>query len=85
MREQVRVRWSNSEVLGDTWEDKASLQERFPLAEARGQASTQEEGDVNAPDRCIPPGNDTTLPSAAPREDRDRKPNCRTCGPEWSK
>ena len=47
MREQVLIRWSNSNVLGDTWEDKAGLKERFLLAEAWGQASSQGGGDVS--------------------------------------
>ena len=85
MCKQVRVRWSNSDALGSTWEDKASLQARFPFAEAWGQASSQEAGDVSAPDRCAPQDSDTNQPQAAPRAARTRKPSCRTCGPEWSK
>ena len=49
MREQVLTRWSNSEALGETWEDKARLKERFPLAEAWGQASFEGEGSISDP------------------------------------
>ena len=51
VREQVNIQWSNSTTLGTTWEDKESLMARFPHAEAWGQASSQGEGGVNAPDK----------------------------------
>ena len=82
MREKVRMRWSNSEVLGDTWEDKASLQERFPLAEAWGQASSQGEGGVNDPDKQDPQGSDSANNRAAQRPTRVGRPSPRTSRPE---
>ena len=79
------MRWPNSDLLGDTWEDKASLQERFPLAEACGQASTQEEGDVNAPDQPGPQAsNNSDRVAHAPQSTRPKKPNPRIFGPTWA-
>lgn len=83
--EQVKVRWSNSEIMGTTWEDKASLVARFPLAEAWGQASPQEEGDVSVPDRRDPGGSDYNSHDAAPCSARPRKPNPFVFGPNWVK
>ena len=85
MREQVRVRWSNSEVLGDTWEDKASLQERLPFAEAWGQASSQGRGDVNGAGKQDPTSSDSqghVVPAQRPT--RARRPNPLVIGPTWA-
>ena len=54
MVEQVQVQWSTGSAIDITWEDKEALQDRFPQVEAWGQASSQEEGDVNAPDNRSP-------------------------------
>lgn len=76
MIEQVLIRWSNRDAVDDTWEDCTELQARFPDAEAWGQASSQEGGDVRVPDMTGPP-------AAEPRPTRQRKPNPLTSGPEW--
>ena len=83
MREQVLTRWSNSEALGETWEDKARLKERFPLAEAWGQASAQGEGDVSVPNEAGPQGSSKDLVPTVPRAARPKKPNPRVTGPAW--
>ena len=85
MHEQVKVRWSNSDTLGDTWEDEATLQERFPLAEAWGQASFQGKGDVNDAGETDPPSSHSrghVVP--AQRATRARRPNPRVVGPTWA-
>lgn len=51
MVEQVRGRWLDPSVLADTWEDKLNLYNRFPDAQAWGQASSQEGRDVNSGER----------------------------------
>ena len=84
MQEQVRVQWSNSATLGTTWEDKASLMACFPHAEAWGQASSQGEGDVSAPDERDPLGSDHNNSTAAQRPTRVKRPSPRTHGPEWN-
>lgn len=76
--EQVQVRWSGAATLGATWEDKAALHSRFPHAEAWGQASSQDGGDVRAPDKAGPPAGN---PRARPA--RERRPSSRVQGPEW--
>lgn len=76
MIEQVRVQCSNNATLGDTWEDKLALQDRFPNAEAWGQASSQEEGDVRATDDPVPT-------AGAARPTRAHRPNPRVHGPDW--
>ncbi|VAH48975.1 hypothetical protein VPH35_029953 [Triticum aestivum] len=80
MVEQVLVRWSNPAVVPDSWEDHAALQARFPAAEAWGQASTQERGDVSTPG---PHGSDDQRSPMLPRPVRARKANMRVVGPEW--
>ena len=84
MCEQVQVRWSNSDALGSTWEDKASLQARFPFAEAWGQASSQEEGDVSDPDTQDPLGSHSNSNNAAQRPSRLKRPNTRVHRLEWT-
>lgn len=81
MVEQVRVRWSGNATIGETWEDKAALQDRFPAAEAWGQASTHGGGDVRDPDGTTPPTGHARQDRARPN--RARKPNQRLTGPEW--
>ena len=73
MIKQVRFRWSNSDAVTDTWEDKLELHTRFPATTAWGQATTQEEGDVTTIDKATPP---------APRPVRQGRPNTMTSGPE---
>ena len=91
MIEQVLIHWSNQAVLGDTWEDKLALQARFPGAEAWGQASSQGGGDVSAPaapsitNGPSPHGSSLRGTAAAQPAPRDRRPNTRVTGPEWTK
>lgn len=80
MRERVKIKWSNSDALGVTWEDKASLIARFPHAEAWGQASSQEEGDVTIPAQGSPLASDTGA-----RPVRLKKPNPRVQSPAWAR
>ncbi|XP_073357893.1 uncharacterized protein [Aegilops tauschii subsp. strangulata] len=55
MIEQVQVQWSPESTLGTTWEDKAALFDKFPQAEAWGQASTQAGGmSASLPLTCRP-------------------------------
>ncbi|VAI73812.1 unnamed protein product [Triticum turgidum subsp. durum] len=79
MVEQVLIRWSNPTAVADSWEDRVALQARFPSAEAWGQASAQERGDVGAPGNGTPP----VSSPAPPRLTRPRKPCPRVSGPKW--
>jgi hypothetical protein len=45
---QVLVHWSDSVAADATWEDRVDLQQRFPMALAWGQASSQGEELVKA-------------------------------------
>ena len=53
-RSQVLVQWSSWPPALATWEDEALLRTRFPSATAWGQAVTEEEGDVTAPNQADP-------------------------------
>lgn len=83
--EQVKVRWSGKATLGATWEDKNALRDRFPHAEAWGQASSQGGGDVRATDLATPTAGDQGRDQgqSGARPVRARKPNARLQGEEW--
>jgi len=51
---QVLVQWSSWPPALAIWEDEALLRTRFPSATAWGQAVTEEEGDVTAPNQADP-------------------------------
>ena len=81
MIKQVRFRRSNSDAVTDTWEDKVELHTRFPATAAWGQATTQEEGDVSAPDKAGP--STRTQVASDARAKRPRIANPRVSGPDW--
>nr|ABA98724.1 retrotransposon protein, putative, unclassified [Oryza sativa Japonica Group] len=80
--EQLKIRWSGQTSAEATWEDGAALRARFPEAPAWGQAVSEEEGNVTG----TVPG--PTMPTASnpvkTRPARERMPNVRVTGPEWT-
>lgn len=81
--EQVQVQWSDPAVLDITWEDETELQQRFPEAEAWGQASSQGEGGVRTTSGPIRQDKDMGV---TPRRERPNcivQPNRNVLGPDW--
>jgi hypothetical protein len=78
VKEQVQIEWSDSATTDITWEDAVELKQRFPAAEAWGQAIAQGDGDVSTP---------AATPEDTGRQTRPKRlkqPNHKYIGPEWA-
>jgi hypothetical protein len=82
-REQVQVEWSEPTTTDITWEDAVELQQRFPGAEAWGQANTQGGGDVSAPNTRAVPDGGMGISRRDKRPTRLVQPNRKYTGPDW--
>jgi hypothetical protein len=74
--QQVLVQWSNWPLELASWEDAIALQQLYPFAPAWGQAAFQRWGNVSTS------ASQGVKVAAQPR---DRRPNPRVVGLEWSK
>ena len=83
-REQVQVQWSSDAAEELTWEDRITLQEKFPAAVAWGQATTQGGGDVSNPADMKSTNEELGLATRQTRPKRLVQPNRRHIGPEWT-
>lgn len=96
---QVLIHWSDSLPAEATWEDLEELRNRFPGALAWGQANFQGWGLVrhtldmiDEQAELIPDANDKLQEGAITEDDkeeagrpkRNRKPNIKVHGPEWT-
>lgn len=81
MVEQVQVHWSGQEPTAITWENLQELKQRFPHAEAWGQASFQEERNVMAPMASRPEAANVQ----GLRSTREHMPNSLYQGSEWTR
>ncbi|XP_066354762.1 uncharacterized protein [Miscanthus floridulus] len=76
--DQLLIKWSGMGADLATWEDAEAIQQRFPFAPTRGQASSQGEGGVTVPH----PGDGPS--SSKPRRSTRVKPrSVKLSGPEW--
>ena len=75
---QVLVKWSATPIDMATWEDKVTLQQKFPRAPAWGQAVSKEGGIVSEPVVGQKLADEACRPRRQPRLP------ARLAGPEWA-
>lgn len=82
--EQVLVRWTGQSSSEATWEDAAALRLRFPDALAWGQAAFEGGRNVTGAATVSEPVRENNPVKSRKRPQRERRPNVRVSGPEWS-